>query len=56
VSLNPWDIAAGALLIQEAGGTITGMSGAPLNIYGKQVLASNGRIHNAMLEILRKTG
>ena len=55
VSLSPWDIAAGALLIQEAGGTITGMSGAPLNIYGKQVLASNGRIHNAMLEILRKT-
>jgi len=54
VSLNPWDMAAGALLIQEAGGKITDMRGNPLNIYQKTVLASNGIIHDAMLAILSK--
>ena len=54
VSLNPWDMAAGALLIQEAGGRITDMRGNPLNIYQKTVLASNGIIHDAMLAIVNK--
>ncbi len=52
VSLSPWDMAAGALLVQEAGGRITDMQGAPLNIYKKSVLASNGPIHEAMLKII----
>jgi myo-inositol-1(or 4)-monophosphatase len=54
VSLSPWDMAAGALCIQEAGGRITDMTGAPLNIYQKTVLASNGAIHDAMLAVLNQ--
>ena len=51
--LNPWDMAAGKLLIEEAGGWITDYAGDPFNIYTPPVVASNGRIHNEMLGILR---
>lgn len=51
--LNPWDMAAGKLLIEEAGGWVTDYAGDPFNIYTPPVVASNGRIHNEMLEILR---
>ncbi len=53
VYLNPWDMAAGALFVREAGGMTTDMNGAPLNIYQKRVVASNGIIHQAMLDVLR---
>lgn len=53
VALNPWDMAAGALFVREAGGMTTDMHGAPLNIYQKGVVASNGFVHEAMLEVLR---
>jgi myo-inositol-1(or 4)-monophosphatase len=53
VSLNPWDMAAGALFVREAGGMTTDLTGAPLNIYQKRVVASNGLVHGAMLEVLR---
>jgi myo-inositol-1(or 4)-monophosphatase len=52
VSLNPWDMAAGVLLVQEAGGCVTDFSGVGPNIYHKQVLATNGRLHGAILEML----
>ncbi|MGB5873919.1 MAG: inositol monophosphatase family protein [Bacteroidota bacterium] len=55
VSLNPWDMAAGVLLVQEAGGRVTDFYGAGPNIYRKQVLATNGRLHDALMEILRET-
>lgn len=56
VHLNPWDMAAGVLLVTEAGGTVSGYAGEPLNIYGKKIIASNGHIHGAMVEVLgRKT-
>lgn len=54
VSLSPWDMAAGALLVQEAGGRVTDMAGGPLNIYQKTVLASNGPIHDTMLAVLKQ--
>ncbi|MBM2841792.1 MAG: Inositol-1-monophosphatase [Bacteroidetes bacterium] len=54
VNLNPWDIAAGLLLVQEAGGKVTDFSGAPSSIYNRQLLASNGIIHDAMLDVLKK--
>jgi len=54
VNLHPWDMAAGILLVTEAGGTVSDFEGAPLSIYGKKVLASNGVIHQAMLDVLRK--
>ncbi len=50
--LNPWDVAAGILLIEEAGGRVTDYSGAPLDIYTAKVLASNGLIHDAMMRVL----
>jgi myo-inositol-1(or 4)-monophosphatase len=54
VNLNPWDIAAGILLVTEAGGAVSDFDGAPLSIYRKKVLASNGVIHGAMLDVLKK--
>jgi myo-inositol-1(or 4)-monophosphatase len=52
VYLSPWDMAAGALFVREAGGKTTDMTGAPLSIYQKRVVASNGIIHEAMLGVL----
>lgn len=54
LSLNPWDMAAGVLLVEEAGGRFTDLEGGPGTIYGKTLLTSNGRIHDAMVEILKK--
>jgi myo-inositol-1(or 4)-monophosphatase len=54
VNLNPWDMAAGVLFVQEAGGKVTDFSGVPSSIYNKQVLATNGVIHDAMLRVLKK--
>jgi myo-inositol-1(or 4)-monophosphatase len=53
--LKPWDIAGGALLVMEAGGTVTNMAGEPFSSRGRHVLATNGRIHDAMLEVIRQT-
>ncbi len=50
--LNPWDVAAGVLLIEEAGGRVSNFTGAPLDIYSAKVLASNGLIHEAMMKVL----
>lgn len=54
VNLNPWDMAAGVLLVKEAGGEITNFTGTDIDIYGKQIVASNKSIHKEMLEILKK--
>lgn len=53
--LNPWDVAAGVLLVTEAGGTWTDYSGAPSTVYNKQILATNGRIQKQMIAVLKKT-
>jgi myo-inositol-1(or 4)-monophosphatase len=50
--LNAWDIAAGVILIEEAGGRTTDFAGAPLDIYTPRVLASNGLIHEKMMRVL----
>jgi len=50
--LNPWDMAAGILLIEEAGGRVTNFQDEPLSIYTKKVLATNGLVHEAMLRLL----
>jgi myo-inositol-1(or 4)-monophosphatase len=54
--LNPWDVAAGVLLIEEAGGQVTDFAGGPLNIFTPKVLASNGLVHNAMRRVLGTNG
>jgi myo-inositol-1(or 4)-monophosphatase len=50
--LNPWDIAAGALIVQEAGGRVTTATGTPFRSREGSVLASNGHIHGPMLETI----
>ena len=50
--LGPWDVAAGALIVREAGGRITDFGGAPHDVFGSETLASNGHLHDAMLELL----
>ena len=55
VFLNPWDTAAGSLILQEAGGVITDFSGDPFSIYRRELVASNGLIHDEMVEVLKKT-
>jgi myo-inositol-1(or 4)-monophosphatase len=50
--LSPWDVAAGKLLIEEAGGQITYYDGAPFSIYAPPICASNGSIHSEMLKVL----
>lgn len=52
--LAPWDFAAGALIVQEAGGQITDAKGDPLEIKKTSVLASNGCLHESMLKITTK--
>jgi len=51
--LKPWDVAAGSLLVTEAGGTVTNMDGTPLDIAGAQILATNKLIHREMAQVLR---
>jgi myo-inositol-1(or 4)-monophosphatase len=50
--LKPWDMAAGTLLIMEAGGVVSDAGGGPLNVFGDEIVASNSRIHQAMLDVL----
>jgi len=50
--LKPWDVAAGALIIEEAGGRVSKYRGEPLDIYSPPIVASNGLIHDQMREVL----
>ncbi|PAD75538.1 MULTISPECIES: inositol monophosphatase family protein [Paenibacillus] len=54
VGLNAWDIAAGSLLIQESGGTVTDLNGRPYELSVRNVVATNGRIHNAILDVMKE--
>ena len=49
--LNPWDIAAGVLLVNEAGGKCSDMKGGPLRLRGPHVLADNGAVHAEIVEL-----
>ncbi len=50
--LKPWDMAAGVLIIREAAGRVTSFDGSPYDLYGTQILASNGHLHEEMSRIL----
>jgi myo-inositol-1(or 4)-monophosphatase len=50
-SLNPWDMAAGTLLVREAGGTVTDMHGGPFHLRTKHVLADNGLLHRETIDL-----
>jgi myo-inositol-1(or 4)-monophosphatase len=52
LNLSPWDTAAGALIVAEAGGRITDFAGGPFSNYKPEIVASNGLIHERMIEVL----
>jgi myo-inositol-1(or 4)-monophosphatase len=54
VSLNPWDMAAGSLIVEEAGGRVSNLKGSKLDLYDGPFLATNGLIHDQMVETLKK--
>jgi len=51
--LKPWDVSAGALIVAEAGGRVTGMDGTAFDPVAAHLVASNGHLHEQMLEIVR---
>jgi myo-inositol-1(or 4)-monophosphatase len=51
--LNPWDMAAGVLLIEEAGGQVSGYDNSKFSIYSPPIVTSNGLIHSQMLKVLQ---
>ena len=53
-NLSSWDVAAGYLIVQEAGGIITNFEGSPYNVFERETLATNGLIHAAMLEAINR--
>jgi myo-inositol-1(or 4)-monophosphatase len=56
LKLHPWDVAAGLLLVEEAGGSASDLRGGPAPRSGRELLASNGRIHAALLDALARGG
>lgn len=54
MNLNPWDICAGMLLVEEAGGRVSDFSDKPIDMYAKRILATNGQVHDKMIEVLTK--
>ncbi|MEJ7610122.1 MAG: inositol monophosphatase family protein [Ferruginibacter sp.] len=53
-SLNAWDSAAGFLIVEEAGGKVTDFAGNPYSVYQPHILATNGLIHEEMLELVKQ--
>ena len=51
--LKPWDVAAGALIVSESGGRMTRTDAGPFASRSGDVLATNGRLHDQMLEVIR---
>ena len=54
--LWPWDVAAGSLILGEAGGEVTDYRGGALDLAGREVVASNGRLHPAMIRLTDEDG
>ncbi|MFQ5901355.1 MAG: inositol monophosphatase family protein [Thermodesulfobacteriota bacterium] len=54
LKLRPWDVAAGGLIVKEAGGKLSDFQGNPFSINSRQTLATNGNLHHAMIDVLQK--
>jgi len=52
VHLHPWDICAGKLIVEEAGGRVTDFDGNKTNIFTKRILSTNGKIHEQVIEVM----
>ncbi len=53
--LSPWDIVAGIIILEEAGGKVTAYDGSPLNLVSGRILATNGQLHSSLREALKQT-
>jgi myo-inositol-1(or 4)-monophosphatase len=56
IGLSPWDMAAGALLVREAGGLIGDLDGNDGYLESGRVVATNGKLFSAMLQLLKQKG
>ena len=56
INLNPWDVAAGVLLVREAGGKVTQYDNSDYHVFDDSILATNGLVHNQISEELTKCG
>ncbi len=57
LGLKPWDIAAGSLIVEEAGGTVTDFNGSPIDVMERDdIVATNGKIHKALLGVIFEEG
>lgn len=54
INIQAWDVAAGALLVQEAGGTVTDFGGTDNYVFGRKIVASNASIHAEMLRVIQE--
>jgi myo-inositol-1(or 4)-monophosphatase len=54
LNLSPWDTAAGALIVTEAGGRVTDFNGNEFSNYKPEIIASNGLIHERMIEVIAR--
>ena len=52
VNLNPWDVCAGMIISKEAGGSVTDFSGKDIDVYSKQILVTNGKVTNCLIDLL----
>jgi myo-inositol-1(or 4)-monophosphatase len=52
MNLHAWDVAAGALIVEEAGGQVTGLDGGTYSPFGRQIMASNGTVHTQCLDVV----
>ncbi len=55
VKLNPWDMAAGTVILKEAGGQVTNLRGETHSLYGQELVSSNGLIHEPMLSVIQES-
>jgi myo-inositol-1(or 4)-monophosphatase len=56
IDQSPWDVAAGGLIVEEAGGHMSNFRGGPFDIFGGETVASNGKIHDQILRVLAMPG
>ena len=48
--INAWDVGAGAIIVQAAGGVVTAIDGSPYDVFGQELVASNGLIHAELID------
>ena len=54
LNLNAWDVAAGSLIVQEAGGKVTRFDGGKFRFDDREILATNGLVHKLMMDVLKR--